>query len=1034
MVFHRLLLICAVAAVIGTGAIAAAGETVLNGQRFTLLDGFTIELAAETPLVERPVCVDFDEEGNLYVLDSSGSNENVQVQQETRPHRLLRLSDTDRDGRFDTRVVYATGLPYSQGATWHDGSLYVAGPPEILKFTDDNGDGQADRREVVYDGLTLTGCGNDLHGPYFGPDGWMYWGKGGAGEQTHGRPEKAPLVSRAAHVFRRKIDGGPVESVMTGGMQNIVGLTFTAGGERIYSGTFITNPQDGRRDGLTHAIYGGVYGPQNGRLDGHARTGPLMPLLDELGAAAPCGITRLETSQPGDDERETLLTCLFNMRKVTRHRLDVRGATFASETDDFLVSDNRDFHPTDVIEDADGSLLVVDTGGWYKLCCPTSQLSKPDILGAIYRIRQMDAPATADPRGQALPWNTLSAEALCGLLGDPRPVVRRRARRHMVERGANSIDALRNVLTTSKQPSQRLESIWTLTSIDDPHARAAVRQALMDSDDRVRQAAVHSASVWKDAASVPSLLNLLQGESWANARAAAEALGRIGSAEVVPQLFARLDRKVDRVLEHSLLYAVMEINSEQAVRPFLQDERSAVRCGALVALDQMETRAITPGEVQAALESPEKQIRDAGWWVVEQHLDWADDLVPAFRSLAMATPPDSESMKAVGSRLTKFAGQPAIQTLMADLVSDSNVPQQTRRVVIRAMADGRPKKIPEQWVRHLVPELESREEEWLAAVLAVIRPEPKSMMDGQLAGPLSKIGSDQSLSPRVRLQALSFIPRNMAELTPAILSLVTGHLSPEHPGDLRSLALDVLEKSRLSDTQVVEVLETIPHAGPMELKRLIPIVMEAADERRGRLLVDRLATAPALTSLQPEFLRQQLKNKIAALETATEELIARIEAASGPQLAVLEAALKRVPMADPRRGQAVFTSTRGLCSACHSVGFIGAKVGPDLTRIGRIRSERDLLESILFPSASFVRGFEPTIVATQDAHIYSGVIKEESLQELTLQLDAQKTIRVRIDEIDARKPGSVSMMPAGLEKLLTQEELADLVAFLMSSS
>src|SRR3546814_9217684 len=59
--------------------------------------------------------------------------------------------------------------------------------------------------------------------------------------------------------------------------------------------------------------------------------------------------------------------------------------TLVRSDSDFLVSDNTDFHPTDVIEDADGSLLVIDTGGWYKLCCPTSQLWKPDVLGAIYR-------------------------------------------------------------------------------------------------------------------------------------------------------------------------------------------------------------------------------------------------------------------------------------------------------------------------------------------------------------------------------------------------------------------------------------------------------------------------------------------------------------------------------------------------------------------------------------------------------------------------------------------------------------------------
>src|SRR5207248_8225965 len=56
--------------------------------------------------------------------------------------------------------------------------------------------------------------------------------------------------------------------------------------------------------------------------------------------------------------------CSFNMHKVTRHVLVPDGATFKTTDTDFLTSDNPDFHPTDVIEDADGSLVVIDTGGW----------------------------------------------------------------------------------------------------------------------------------------------------------------------------------------------------------------------------------------------------------------------------------------------------------------------------------------------------------------------------------------------------------------------------------------------------------------------------------------------------------------------------------------------------------------------------------------------------------------------------------------------------------------------------------------------
>jgi len=80
-----------------------------------------------------------------------------------------------------------------------------------------------------------------------------------------------------------------------------------------------------------------------------------------------------------------------------------------------------------VLEDADGSLIVVDTGGWYKLCCPTSQLHKPDLLGAVYRVRKSGAPKVEDPRGLKIEWDKIPTDELARLIGDPRPAVRRRA-------------------------------------------------------------------------------------------------------------------------------------------------------------------------------------------------------------------------------------------------------------------------------------------------------------------------------------------------------------------------------------------------------------------------------------------------------------------------------------------------------------------------------------------------------------------------------------------------------------------------------
>ena len=86
---------------------ARAGELELDGHPFILAEGFSMERAAGPELVERPITANFDELGRLYVSESSGTNDPVKQQVVDRPHRILRLEDTNHDGIFDTRTVYA---------------------------------------------------------------------------------------------------------------------------------------------------------------------------------------------------------------------------------------------------------------------------------------------------------------------------------------------------------------------------------------------------------------------------------------------------------------------------------------------------------------------------------------------------------------------------------------------------------------------------------------------------------------------------------------------------------------------------------------------------------------------------------------------------------------------------------------------------------------------------------------------------------------------------------------------------------------
>jgi len=136
---------------------------------------------------------------------------------------------------------------------------------------------------------------------------------------------------------------------------------------------------------------------------------------------------------------------------------------------------------------------------------------------------------------------------------------------------------------------------------------------------------------------------------------------------------------------------------------------------------------------------------------------------------------------------------------------------------------------------------------------------------------------------------------------------------------------------------------------------------------------------------------------------------------------------------DVGRGRAVFYSQKSQCSACHAIGHEGGTLGPDLTSIGAIRSGRDILEAIVFPSASFVPGYEPMRVETKNDVITGNIVREDA-SAVVMKLNAQIEQRIPRNEISSIKPGAVSVMPEGLDAVLTREELLDLLAFLQAQN
>jgi len=135
---------------------------------------------------------------------------------------------------------------------------------------------------------------------------------------------------------------------------------------------------------------------------------------------------------------------------------------------------------------------------------------------------------------------------------------------------------------------------------------------------------------------------------------------------------------------------------------------------------------------------------------------------------------------------------------------------------------------------------------------------------------------------------------------------------------------------------------------------------------------------------------------------------------------------------DEIRGREIFFGKKTACSTCHTIQSQGGRVGPDLSKIAAIRTGRDLLESIVFPSASFARGYEPYLIRTKDGSVLDGLISRETADAVYLFTADRNEKRVPRASIDLMQMGKTSIMPQGLDAQITRDELRDLLAFLRS--
>jgi putative membrane-bound dehydrogenase-like protein len=485
------------------------GKSAEESKQCIKVDGeLRVELVAAEPLVQSPVAIDWDLKGRLWVLEMydypSGLHD------DNRPGgRVVLLESSKGDGRYDKRTVFLDGLAYPQGLMcWRSGVL-VCAAPDILYAADDDHDGRADSRKVLFSGFNPDNQQWEVNGLSWGLDNWVYGASSIRNDPIRMADGKAPL-ELGGRDFRMNPDTGAFEPAA--GRTQFCRVRDDFGN---WFGNDNSNP-------LYHYPLEERYVRRNPNVTypspkvsvvadkDPTRLYPISRLLERFNnpesanrVTSACGPSIYRDSLLFGDRGERLdaFFCEPVHNLVRRVVLTPKGATFEghrspADEREFLASTDNWFRPVQTRTGPDGALWIVDMYRFvieHPRWITAERLKTLDTraghdMGRIYRVVPRDARARA-----VEDLSTLSAEQFAAKLDHPNGVVRDLIHRELVHRKDNAaVIPLRTVVRGGRTPAARAQALWALLALN-PLEVEALHTALVDADARVRRQSIRVA-------------------------------------------------------------------------------------------------------------------------------------------------------------------------------------------------------------------------------------------------------------------------------------------------------------------------------------------------------------------------------------------------------------------------------------------------------------------------------------------------------------------------------------------------------------
>ncbi|WP_417744942.1 PVC-type heme-binding CxxCH protein [Rosistilla oblonga] len=1063
-------------------AASGEGEQAIAG--FKKPDGWTATLVAAEPEVANIVAFDIDRKGRLWVCESFRQDIGVTdnrghdnkwlradlaaqsvhdriayhkrllgdqaITYEQQDDRIRLLQDTTGDGKLDKSTVFASGFNGIEEGTGAgvlavEDDVYYTCIPKLWKLNDLNGDGKSDQRTALADGFGVRVAfrGHDMHGLIRGPDGRIYFSIGDRGYNVQTAEGNHLFDPGSGAIFRCELDGSDLEVFATG-LRNPQELAFDEYGN-LFTGD--NNSDSGDRARWVYIVQGGdtgwrmnyqYYGdrgPFNREKIWHPfheeQPAYIVPPIANF-ADGPSGLTYYPGTGLSDDWKGRFLLADFRGTPansgIRTFRVKPKGAFFE------LVDDQQPLWSilaTDVAFGPDGGIYVSDwVDGWvgqgkgriYRFADP--EYSESEIVKEVQSLLAGD-------------WNAMQEDRLFDLLGHADQRVRLAAQWQLAAR--SDAEAFRRVIQDPTLSTvHRLHGVWGLGQIARSEGLSAdliqaIEPLVVDGDPYLRAAGADLLGSLPNHTVSRHLRNAIDDQDDRVKYFAAMAVGSLRDSESFDAIVRMLERNnnQDPILRHGGIMALSQIASSSQIAELKDHPNRSVRRAAVVALRRqaspLTAEFLSDYEPMVALEAA-RAIND---------LPIAEALPALADQIARPTDDDALMRRVLNANFRIGSNDRLVA--VARYAAEPSASESLRLEALEMLSQWKQPDALDRVINHWRPMKPRPDAEVAAAVTDQLSrllsaPEPIANRAIELAAELeiaeiapqliSRL-SDESIDVQTRAAAMLAL----AKLDPKGAPGFAGSALAADQPELRIAALRVLAK--LDAGNLMPALrDAIASKNPTE--RQVAWDLLAANESAE-------ATHQIEDGLQ-QYIDGDLPEDVWL--NVVEAAKGRVNPSLASDLAAAEArwvqedalASYRASLVggDRAAGEKLFFEKTELsCVRCHRVHRQGGQVGPVLTTIGAQRDRKYLLEAIVRPDAAIAKGFETAVIADDLGQVFTGIIRDETDDEVRLMKADGSEVTIPTEEIVARRRGK-SAMPEDLVKQMSPREIRDLVAYLES--